>query len=170
LAGPDSVASPTSLAEEFAKKNGGVEENKAKLHVSKVLQDMLNNDELQRTKVEMPENGKVSVLYFRKSADENESPLHRWMVGRIADGCGDVLRVASSGEGFPDVETGSRYIEAETGLKRRTDDLEERIARFGQAKPFVVVVPNGDVKETYRKLASGRVTVKTLYEFIHEEP
>jgi hypothetical protein len=169
LAGPDSVASPTSLAEEFAKKNG-VEENKAKLHVSKVLQDMLNNDELQRTKVEMPENGRVSVLYFRKGADENESPLHRWMVRRIAEGCGDVLQVASSGEGFPDVETGGRYIEAETGLKRRTDDLEERIRRFGQAKLFVIVVPNSDVKETYRKLASGRVTVKALYEFIHEEP
>lgn len=169
LAGLDSVASPTSLAEGFAKKNG-VEENTAKLHVSKALQGMLNNDELQRTKVEMPESGRVGVLYFRKSEDENESPLHRWMVRQIADGCGDVLRVASSGEGFPDVETDSRYIEAETGLKRRTDDLEERIARFGQAKPFVVVVPNSDVKERYRKLASGRVTVKTLYELLHEEP
>ena len=169
LAGPDSVASPTSLAEEFAKRNG-VEENKAKLHVSKALQDMLNNDELQRTKVEMPENGKASVLYFRKSAGENESPLHRWMVRQIADGCGDVLRVASSGEGFPDVETSGRYIEAETGLKHRTDDLEERIARFGQAKPFVIVVPNGDVKETYGKLANGRVTVRTLYEFLNDEP
>ena len=169
LAGPDSVASPTSLAEEFAKKNG-VEENMAKLHVSKALQDMLNNDELQRTKVEMPGSGRVSVLYFRKSTDENESPLHRWMVRQIADGCGDVLRVASSGEGFPDVETGSRYVEAETGLKRRTDDLEERIARFGQAKSFVIVIPNSDVKGTYRKLASERVTVETLYEFLHEEP
>lgn len=169
LAGPDSVASPTSLAEGVAKKNG-VEGNTAKLLVSKVLQGMLNNDELQRTKVEMPESGRVSVLYFRKSVDENESPLHRWMVRQIADGCGDLLRVASSGEGFPDVETGGKYFEAETGLKRRTDDLEERIARFGQSKPFVIVVPNGDVKERYRKLGSGRVTVKTLYEFLHEEP
>jgi hypothetical protein len=170
LAGPDSVASPTSLAVEFARKDDGIEENKAKLHVSKVLQDMLNNDELQRTKVEMPQDGRANVLYFRKSTDENEGPLHRWMVGQITEGCGDVLRVASSGEGFPDVETSSRYIEAETGLKRRTDDLEERIARFGQEKPFVIVVPNSDVKETYRKLASSRVTVKTLYEFLNDGP
>ena len=61
-------------------------------------------------------------------------------------------------------------MEAETGLKRRTDDLEERTARFGQAKPFIIVVPNSDVKETYRKLASDRVTVKTLYEFLNDEP
>ena len=92
------------------------------------------------------------------------------MVERIIEGCKDVMRVASSGEALPDVETGSRYVEAETGLKRRTDDLEERIARFGRAKSFVIVVPNGDIKETYRKLESGRVTVKTLYEFLHEEP
>ena len=169
LAGEDRVASPTSLADEFA-ENNGVETNVAKLHVSKVLQGMLNNDELQRTKVEMPEDGRVNVLYFRRSADENESPLHRWMVERIIEGCKDVVHVASSGEALPDVETGGRYVEAETGLKRRTDDLEERIARFGQAKPFVIVVPNGDIKEAYKKLASGRVTVKTLYEFLNEEP
>jgi hypothetical protein len=168
LAGEDAVASPTSLAAEFA-KNNGVETNTAKLRVSKALQDMLNNAELQRTKVEMPEDGIVNVLYFRRSTNENESPLHRWMVKRVIEGCKDVVHVASSGEAFPDVETGSRYIEAETGLKRRTDDLEERIATFGR-KSFVIVVPNGDTKETYRKLESGRVTVKTLYEFLHEEP
>ncbi|MDG7024155.1 MAG: ATP-binding protein, partial [Nitrososphaerota archaeon] len=169
LAGEDRVASPTSLADEFA-ENNGVETNVAKLRVSKALQGMLNNDELQRTKVEMPEDGRVNVLYFRRSANENESPLHRWMVKRIIEGCKDVIHVASSGEALPDVETTSRYVEAETGLKRRTDDLEDRIARFGKAKPFVIVVPNGDIKETYRKLESGRVTVKTLYEFLHEEP
>ncbi|MDG7007901.1 MAG: ATP-binding protein, partial [Nitrososphaerota archaeon] len=170
LAGEDRVASPTSLADEFA-ENNGVETNVAKLHVSKALQDMLNNDELQRTKVEMPEDGRVNVLYFRRSANENESPLHRWMVERITEGCNkDVVHVASSGEALPDVETGSRYVEAETGLKRRTDDLEERTARFGQAKPFIIVVPNSDVKETYRKLASDRVTIKTLYGFMNDEP
>ncbi|MDG6909642.1 MAG: ATP-binding protein [Nitrososphaerota archaeon] len=170
LAGEDCVASPTSLADEFAKKNG-VDGNMAKLHVSKVLQGMLNNDELQRTKVEMPEDGRVNVLYFRRSANENESPLHRWMVKRIIEGCNkDVIHVASSGEALPDVETGGRYVEAETGLKRRTDDLQDRITRFGRSKPFIIVVPNGDIKETYRKLGSGRVTVRTLYEFLNEEP
>ena len=68
------------------------------------------------------------------------------------------------------METEEVLYEIETGLKKRTDDLEERIARFGEAKPFFIVVPNGDVKETYRKLAGDRVTVKIFYEFLHEEP
>jgi hypothetical protein len=169
LAGEDAVWSPTGLAAEFAKRNG-TDENTAKLRVSKVLQGMLNNDELQRVKFEMPQDGRVMVLYFRKSVNENESPFHRWMVGKIVEGRKDVIRVAASGEALPDVETGSRYVEAETGLKRRADDLEERIARFGRIKPFVIVVPNSDVAETYRKLASDRVMVKTLREFLHDKP
>lgn len=170
LSGEDGVASPTSLAAEYSKRTG-VEENTAKLHVSKALQGMLNNDELQRVKVEMPDDGRVNVLYFRKSVNENESPLHRWMVKQIVvSGRKHIIHVAASGEAFPDVETNSAYVEVETGLKRRTDDLEDRIARFSQAKPFVIVVPNSDIKETYRKLASDRVVIKTFYEFLHDEP
>lgn len=169
LTGEDSVASPTSLAAEFAKRYGA-DENKAKLHVSKALQDMLNNDELQRVKFEMPKDGRTMVLYFRRSVDENEGPLHRWMVEQVVEGRKDVKHVAASSEALPDVETGSMYVEVETGLKRRTDDLEERIAKFGQTKPFAIVVPNSDIKETYRKLASDKVTVETLYEFLRDEP
>lgn len=169
LAGEDAVASPTGLAVKQAKRDG-TDENTAKLRVSKALQSMLNNDELQRVKFEMPQDGRTMVLYFRKSGNENESPLHRWMVEKIIEGRKDVIRVAASGEALPDVETSSRYVEAETGLKRRVDDLEERIARFSQIKPFVIVVPNGDVAETYRKLAGDRVTVKTLHEFLLDKP
>ncbi len=168
LAGESSVASPTSLAAEFAKRYG-IDENTAKLHVSKALQDMLNNDELQRSKFEMPPDGRVMVLYFRKGADENESPLHRWMVGKTVEKRKDIIHVASSGEALPDIETSSGYVEIETGLKRRVDDLEGRIRRFSQIKPFVIVVPNRDIAEKYGKLASDRVTVKTLHEFLLDE-
>jgi hypothetical protein len=58
------------------------------------------------------------------------------------------------------------YIEVETGLKRRVDDLQERITKFA-SKPFVVLVPNTAVAEEYRKkLANAQVTVKTLREFL----
>lgn len=78
--------------------------------------------------------------------------------------------MASSGEALPDIETSARYIEVETGLKRRTDDLEERIAKFSQSKPVVIVVPNGDLAEAYSKRlgAGGRVTVRTLREFLQD--
>ena len=155
LEGEDSVASPTSLAEDISKRYS-IDESTAKLHVSKALQDMLNNDELQRVKFERPSDGRIMVLYFRKSVNENESPLHRWMVKEIVQTCKDVIHVATTGEALPDVERSSEYVEAETGLKRRVDDLEERIAKFSQIKPFVIVVPNGDVAERYRKLASDK--------------
>ncbi len=169
LEGEDSVASPTSLAEDISKRYG-IDESTAKLHVSKALQDMLNNDELQRVKFERPEDGRTTVLYLRKSVNENESPLHRWMVKQIVKRRKDVIHVATTAEALPDIERSGEYVEAETGLKRRVDDLEERIAKLSQIKSFVIVVPNGDVAERYRKLVSDRVTVKTLHEFLHDEP
>ena len=70
-----------------------------------------------------------------------------------------VLHVAKSGEDAPDVETEAEYIECETGKKRRTDDLEARMARL-TGKPFVILVPNEDVKADYLKLRNDRVRVE----------
>ncbi len=89
-------------------------------------------------------SGVTVSLYFAKSVNENEGPLHKWMLGQAVEGCSkDVIHIASSGEALSDIETTSAYIEVETGLKRRVDDLQERIAKF-TAKPFVVLVPNTD--------------------------
>ncbi len=112
------------------------------------------------------ESGETVSLYFAKGTNENEGPLHKWMLGQAVEGCKGVVHVASSGEALPDIETSGAYIEIETGLKRRVDDLQERITKFA-TKPFVVLVPNTAVAEEYRKkLVNGQVTVKTLREFL----
>ena len=72
-----------------------------------------------------------------------------------------VLHVAKSGEDAPDIETEAEYIECETGKKRRTDDLEERMARL-TGMPFLVLVPNEDVKADYLKLQNDRVKVEVI--------
>lgn len=146
-----------------------VPKDAAKLRLRDALLKLLKAGEVQVQRFDDVESGETVSLYFAKSINENEGPLHRWMLGQAVEGCKDVIvHVASSGEAIPDIETGSAYIEVETGLKRRVDDLQERIAKFKTAKPFVVLVPNEAVAEEYRgKLADDdRVAVRTLREFI----
>ena len=118
-----------------------VAKDAAKLRLRAVLLKLLNAGEIQVQRFDDVKSGETVSLYFAKSTNENEGPLHRWMLGRAVEGCEGVVHVASSGEAFPDIETGKAYIEVETGLKRRVDDLQERIAKF-TAKPFVVLVPD----------------------------
>jgi hypothetical protein len=146
-----------------------VPKDAAKLRLRDVLLKLLNAGDVQVQRFDDVESGETVSLYFAKSVNENEGPLHKWMLGRAVEGCRDVVHVASSGEALPDIETGRAYIEVETGLKRRVDDLQERIAKF-TAKPFVVFVPNEAVAEEYRKkLANDRASVGTLREFLLEE-
>jgi hypothetical protein len=144
-----------------------VAKDAAKLRLRDVLLRLLKAGEIQVQRFDDVRSGETVSLYFAKSINENEGPLHRWMLGQAVEGCKDVIHVASSGEAIPDIETGRAYIEVETGLKRRVDDLQERITKF-TAKPFAVLVPNEAVAEEYRmKLANNdRVTVKTLREFL----
>ena len=144
-----------------------VAKDAAKLRLRDVLIKLLKAGEVQVQRFDDVESGETVSLYFAKGTNENEGPLHRWMLGQAVEGCKEVVRVASSGEALPDIETGGAYVEVETGLKRRVDDLQERIARFKAAKPFVVLVPDGAVAEEYRrKLVNDRATVKTLREFL----
>jgi len=144
-----------------------VPKDAAKLRLRDVLLKLLNAGEVQVQRFDDVESGEIVSLYFTKGTGENEGPLHRWMLSQAVEGCKGVVHVASSGEALPDIETGSAYIEVETGLKRRVDDLQERIAKF-TAKPFVVLVPSEAVAEEYRrKLADDdRVAVRTLREFL----
>jgi hypothetical protein len=165
----------SGLAKSVSKeRSGAADSDVAKLKFRNILLKLLDAGEVQVQRLDYPESGEMVSLYFAKSTGENEGPLHRWMLAQAADGCSrkkkedSIIHVASSGENLPDIETASRYIEVETGLKRRVDDLQERIAKF-TAKPFIVLVPNGDVAEDYsKKLAGGRVAVKTLREFLQD--
>jgi hypothetical protein len=147
--------------------NYGVDKDTAKLKVKDILQKLVNADELQRMKFDMV-SGETVVLYFRKSDnDENESPFHRWMIRQAIENCDDasVIHTATSGEALPDIELSNCYVECETSLKKRTDDLEQRVRKFGSIKPMIILVPNSDLKETYQRLASDRVLVTTLKDF-----
>ncbi len=145
----------------------GVDKDTAKLKVKDILQKLVNADELQRMKFDMV-SGETVVLYFRKSDnDETESPFHRWMIRQAIENCDDasVIHTATSGEALPDIELSNCYVECETSLKKRTDDLEQRVRKFGSIKPMIILVPNSDLKETYQRLASDRVLVTTLKDF-----
>jgi hypothetical protein len=147
-----------------------VAKDAAKLRLRDVLLKLLNAGEVQAQRFDDVDSGETVSLYFAKSINENEGPLHRWMLGQVVEGCkGIIVHVASSGESLPDIETGRAYIEVETGLKRRVDDLQERITKF-TAKPFVVLVPNEAVAQEYRRklVSNDRITVKTLREFLRD--
>ena len=123
------------MASYFA-DNYGVDKGIAKL--KDFLQKLVNADEVQRMKFDMV-SGETVVLYFRKSdSDENESPFHKWMIRQAIENCDDnvsVIQVATSGEALPDVELSNCYVECETSLKKRTDDLEQRVRKFSLNKP-----------------------------------
>ena len=142
----------------------GVDKGEAKLSVRRELEKMVLAGEVEKTWFVLP-NGNRAVLHCLGGDPTNESGLHRWMVDRAArqqeqEGR-KVLHAAKSGEDAPDVETEAEYIECETGKKRRTDDLEARIARLS-GKPFLILVPNEDVRAGYLKLQSDRVRVEVI--------
>ncbi|HZW55026.1 MAG TPA: hypothetical protein VFF30_01935 [Nitrososphaerales archaeon] len=149
----------------FFADNFGVDKDTAKLKVKDILQKFINADELQRMKFDML-SGETVVMYFKKSdSDQNESPLHKWMVRQAVENSeadSEIIHVATSGESTPDIELASFFIECETSLKKRTDDLEERSRKFSPVKPMIILVPNSDSIQTYQRLASERVTVTTF--------
>lgn len=105
----------SSMASYFA-DNYGIDKDTAKLKAKDVLQKLVNADEVQRMKLDML-SGETVVLYFRKSDnDENESPLHKWMIRQAIDNCDNVsvIHTATSGEALPDIELSNCYIECET--------------------------------------------------------
>ena len=142
----------------------GVAKGEAKLDVRRELEKMVRAGEVEKTWFTLP-NGNRAILHYLGGDPTNESGLHRWMVDRAAkqeEQAGHkVLHVAKSGEDAPDIETEAEYIECETGKKRRTDDLEARTARL-TGKPFVILVPNEDVKADYLKLQNDRVRLEVM--------
>ena len=154
----------SGIASYFSDKYG-IDKDAAKLKVKDILQKLVNADEVQRMKFDMV-SGETVVLYFRKS--DNESPLHRWMIRQVLANCDQddaIIHVASSGEALPDVELSYCFVECETSLKKRTDDLEQRVAKFSSDKPMIILVPNRDAEESYERFASDRVIVTTLKNF-----
>ncbi|MCL4519646.1 MAG: hypothetical protein M1587_10680 [Thaumarchaeota archaeon] len=89
------------------------------------------------------------------------------MIRQAIENCdsASVIHVATSGESFPDIELSNCYVECETSLKKRTDDLEQRVRKFSANKLMIVLVPNSDALEKYKRLASDRVIVTTLKDF-----
>ncbi len=142
----------------------GVDKGEAKLNVRRELEKMVQAGEVGKTWFVLP-NGNRAILHYLGGDPTNESGMHRWMVDRTArqqERAGHrISHVAKTGEDAPDIETETEYIECETGKKRRTDDLESRMARL-TGKSFVVLVPNEDMKSAYLRLQNDRVRVEVL--------
>lgn len=170
----DALRSGVFYASEMAREVSeklGVKEDDAKLMVNDCCRRLVQGGEARRMRFEREDGTSVVLYYATPEEGQGESTLHRYLVSyvvRLLKSLGtSVNHVAVPSEPLPDIETEDALYEVETGLKRRTDDLEERIAKFSQTNPFVVVVPNQDVAEAYSKRLTGdRVTVKTLRGFI----
>ncbi len=147
--------------------NYAADKDTAKLKVKDILQKLVNADEVRIMKFDII-SGESVVLYFRKSDnDENESPLHKWMIRQAIENCENVsvIHTVTSGEALPEIELSNCFVECETSLKKRTNDLEQRVRKFSSDKPMIILVPNGDAAEKYNRLASDRVLVTTLKNF-----
>src|SRR5258708_17480518 len=83
-----------------------VPKDAAKLRLRDALLKLLKAGEIQVQRCDDVESGETVSLYFAKSINENEGPLHRWMLSQAVEGCKGVVHVASSGEALPHIETG----------------------------------------------------------------
>lgn len=172
-------AHASKMGRTIAEKHG-IDKDEAKLGVKEVLQRLINEGIVERTKFDTEPEGRASViLYYLKG--ENESSLHAHMVEEarklLEERKMPILHVAKSGEdSLPDIETGERRgpsmavidpvsgigvavspggfnLEAETGLKKDMTGLLKRIE--ASPEPTVIVTPNAEVADRYAKIVDA---------------
>jgi predicted metal-dependent phosphoesterase TrpH len=75
------------------------------------------------------------------------------------------FEIEPSGKATPDITGDDFIVEVETGLKRRQDDLAERIEKAkNEGKVVFIVVPNNEVKKMYR----GSMTIPEFSTWMDE--
>jgi DNA polymerase III delta prime subunit len=157
---------PTEIGRILAEKHQMRFED-AKFTVSKVLRELKTKKGIvDSVRFDLPNTDRFKVLYYLTG--QNISTLHDFMQNEaeraLRNANYKILNVAKSGElSKPDIETEHETIEIETGLKRKFDDLKERMQR--STKLLVIVVPNKDVKELYSKMFE-KANVTCFYDFI----
>ncbi|MGA3297835.1 MAG: ATP-binding protein [Candidatus Bathyarchaeia archaeon] len=139
----------------------------AKFTVSRILTELKTKKGIvDSMRFDLPNSNRFKVLYYLTGA--NISTLHDFMQNEaeraLRKANYKILSTAKSGEiSKPDIETEHETIEIETGLKRKFDDLKERLQK--STKLLVIVVPNKDVKELYSKMFE-KTNVTCFYDFI----
>jgi DNA polymerase III delta prime subunit len=157
---------PTEISRILAEKHHMRFED-AKFTVSQLLRELKTKKGiLDSMRFDLPNTDRFKVLYYLTG--QNISTLHDFMQNEaeraLRNANYKILNVAKSGElSKPDIETEHETIEVETGLKRKFDDLKERMQR--STKLLVIVVPNKDVKELYSKMFE-KANVTCFYDFI----
>lgn len=142
----------------------GITKDKAKLGVKAELAKLLANDAFGR--IRMSKGGRAIIVYYAKTG--NLSGLHAFMQREVAEALKakgiKILEQSRPGKrSSPDIETAGLSIEVETGLKHDRIDLENRILK--SQKRVIIVVPNEDLIDRYKKFSSDRLEVVTLGEF-----
>ena len=150
------------LARLYCGEFGGDEEE-TRTAFKNVLENLRKSGDLDRMPFKMGDN--VAYLYYRPAESSGMSGLHEWLTYHTAQQEKEkgrkILHIARQGEGKPDIETDTEFIECETGKKKGTDDLQKRIATFA-GKPFRIIVPNEDTGKEYDFLNSERVKVEVM--------
>lgn len=157
---------PTEIGRILAEKHQMRFED-AKFTVSQVLRELKTKKGIvDSMRFDLPNTDRFKVLYYLTG--HNISTLHDFMQNEaeraLRNANYKIVDIAKSGElSKPDIETEHETIEIETGLKRKFDDLKERMQR--STKLLVIVVPNKDVKELYSKMFE-KANVTCFYDFI----
>jgi hypothetical protein len=156
---------PTEMGKILAEKHHMPLED-AKLTVSHILTELKTKKGIvDSMRFDLPNSNRFKVLYYLTG--QNISTLHDFMQNEaeraLTKANYTILSTAKSGEiSKPDIETDHITIEIETGLKRKFDDLKERMQR--STKLLVIVVPNKDVRELYSKMFE-KAHVTCFYDF-----
>jgi hypothetical protein len=162
----DRPRSPTEMGKILAQKHGQSVQD-VKFRVSQILTELKTKKGIvDSMRFDLPNTDRFRVFYYLTG--ENISSLHDFMQNEaereLRKANYKIVNIARSGElSKPDIETEHTTVEIETGLKRKFDDLKERMQ--SSAKPVIIVVPNKDVKELYSKMFD-KTNVTYFYDFI----
>ena len=103
-------------------------------------------------------------IYFVPETEQ----LHDYIVksvGNVLTWRSKKFEIEPSGKATPDITGDDFIVEVETGLKRRQDDLAERIEKAkNEGKVVFIVVPNNEVKKMYR----GSMTIPEFSTWMDE--
>jgi hypothetical protein len=87
--------------------------------------------------------------YYKAGTEQ----FHEYMVKSIADILylnGINFKIEPTGRSIADITGEDFVIEAETGSKRRTNDLKQRMERYKNEGRFAyIIVPNAEVQKMY---------------------
>ncbi|MDG6995388.1 MAG: hypothetical protein JRN52_05655, partial [Nitrososphaerota archaeon] len=148
-----------------------IEIDLSKQKAMEIINELGRMGQITKFRFENEHGENRTVIFLNSDQQTNETPLHKYLVDyavKVLTQAGThILNIAESGKSLADIETDTALIEIETGLKRKIDDLRERIT--SSSKKCIVLVPSSVflTDPLYRSLSPATVcTMKDLLEHV----